>query len=98
MGFAPAFSTVPDPGLLFCHVCIWGVPMTPDPNTSAKASRYKWEAHHDTKWLCIYVYICVYIYIYCQEEGILLQKHRDKNGRCIPIFSKVSGSRIDLNQ
>ena len=31
-----------------------GVPTTPDPNTSAKVSRYKWEAHRDTNWWCIY--------------------------------------------
>ena len=27
---------------------IGSVPTTPDPNTSAKASRYKWEPYHDT--------------------------------------------------
>ena len=32
---------------------IGGVPTTPDPNTSAKASRYKWEAYRDTNWWCI---------------------------------------------
>ena len=31
-----------------------GVPTTPDPNTSAKASWYKWEAYLDTNWWCIY--------------------------------------------
>ena len=30
-----------------------GVPPTPDPNTSATASRYKWEAYRDTNWWCI---------------------------------------------
>ena len=30
-----------------------GVPTTPDPNTSAKVSRYKWEAYRDTNWWCI---------------------------------------------
>ena len=34
---------------------------------------------------------------FCQEEGILLQKYRDRNGRCIAIlFSKVSGSGVDV--
>ena len=33
---------------------------------------------------------------FCQEEGILLQKHRDRNGRCIAIILKVSGSGVDL--
>ena len=29
----------------------------------------------------------------CQEEGILLQKHRDRNGRCIAILFKSIGVR-----
>ena len=29
------------------------VPTTPDPNTSATASRYKGEPYHDTNWSCI---------------------------------------------
>ena len=32
----------------------------------------------------------------CQEEGILLQKHRDKNVRCIAIFFNSVGSGVDL--
>ena len=28
---------------------------------------------------------------FCQEEGILLQKHRDRNGRCIAIPFKSIG-------
>ena len=28
---------------------------------------------------------------FCQEEGILLQKYRDRNGMC-----KVSGSGVDV--
>ena len=31
---------------------IGSVPATPDPDTSAKVSRYKWEPYHDTKWWC----------------------------------------------
>ena len=30
---------------------------------------------------------------FCQEEGILLQKHRDTNGRCITILFKCIGVR-----
>ena len=29
---------------------IGSVPTTPDPNTSAKVSRYKWEPYRDTNW------------------------------------------------
>ena len=36
---------------------IGGVPTTPDPNTSAKASRYTWEAYRDTNWWCIYYFL-----------------------------------------
>ena len=36
---------------------IGGVPMTPDPNTSAKVLRYKWEACRDTNWWCIYYFL-----------------------------------------
>ena len=30
---------------------------------------------------------------FCQKEGILLQKHRDKNGRCTAIHFKSIGVR-----
>ena len=30
---------------------------------------------------------------FCQEEGILLQKYRDRNGRCIAIRFKSIGVR-----
>ena len=30
---------------------------------------------------------------FCQEEGILLQKYRDGNGRCIAILVKSIGVR-----
>ena len=33
---------------------------------------------------------------FCQKEGMLLQRYRDRYGRCIAILSKVSGSRVDL--
>ena len=31
--------------------------------------------------------------ISCQDEGILLQKYRDRNGRCIAILFKSIGVR-----
>ena len=34
--------------------------------------------------------------IFCQEGGILLQKYRDRKGRCIVLLFKVSGSGVDL--
>ena len=49
---------------------IGSVPTAPDPNTSAKVSRYKWELHRGTNWV---------VYTFCQEEGILLEKYRDTN-------------------
>ena len=30
---------------------------------------------------------------FCQEEGILLQKYRDRNGRCMVILFKSIGVR-----
>ena len=32
---------------------IGSVPTTPDPNTSEKVARYKWEAYRDTNWWCM---------------------------------------------
>ena len=66
-------------------VSLGGVPTTPDPNTFAKVSQYKWEAYRDTNWWCIYYF--------CQEGGILLQKYRDRNGRCIAVLFKSIGVR-----
>ena len=63
---------------------VGGVPTTPDPNTSAKVSRYRWETYRDTNWCGVYT-------TFCQEEGILLQKYRDRNGRCIAILFKSIG-------
>ena len=65
---------------------IGGVPTTLDPNTSEKASRYKWEAYRDTHWWCLY-------YFLPRGGGILLQKYRDRNGRCIAILFKSIGVR-----
>ena len=33
---------------------------------------------------------------FCQEEGILVQKHRDRHERCIAIFFNIAGSGVDL--
>ena len=42
------------------------VPTTSDPNTSAKLSRYKWEAYRETKIGGEYA-------TFCQGKGIFLQ-------------------------
>ena len=64
----------------------WSVPTTPDPNTSAKASRYKRDPYRDTNWWRVFT-------TFCQPEGILLPKYRDRNGRCIAILFKSIGVR-----
>ena len=64
---------------------IGSVPTTRDPNTSAKVSRYKWEAYRDTNWWCIYYVL--------RRWGILLQKYRNRNGRCIAILFESIGVR-----
>ena len=63
-----------------------GVPTTPDPNTSAKVSRYKWEPYRDTNWWCIY-------YFLPRGGHILWQKYAIGNGRCIAILFKSIGVR-----
>ena len=70
---------------------VGSVPTTPGPNTSAtKVSRYKWEAYRDTNWWRIH-------YSLPRGVGILLQKYRDRNGRCVSRYlSKVSGSGVDV--
>ena len=62
-----------------------GVPTTPDPNTSAKASQYKWEAYRDANGGVKTTFY--------QGEGILLQKCRYRSGRCIAILFKSIGVR-----
>ena len=54
------------------------VPTTPDPNTSAKVSRYKWEAYRDTNWWCIYYFL--------PQGGHTFAKVCHRNGRCIAIL------------
>ena len=54
--------------------CSWS-PTTPGPNTSAKASQYKWQPYRNAN-------CCGVCTAFTQEEGILLQQeHRDRNGR-----------------
>ena len=60
-----------------------GVPTTPDPNTSAKVSRYKWEAYRDTNWWCIHYFLPYF----CKSIAIEM-------GGVSPCFSKVSGSGV----
>ena len=46
------------------------------------------QKHRDTIWSRIVIQIGGVCTTFCQEEGILLQKYRDRNGRCIEILSK----------
>ena len=61
------------------------VPTTPDPNTSEKVSRYKWEAYRDTNWWCIYYFL--------PRGGHTFAKVCHRNGRCIAILFKSIGVR-----
>ena len=56
------------------------VPTTPDPNTPVKRIAIQMGA--------VSLQIGGVQTIFCQEEGILLQKYRDRNGRCIAILFK----------
>ena len=68
----------------FCTILLrWSVPTTPDPNTSATISRYKWKPYRETDW-------CTYYFL---PRGMLFQKHRDRNGRCTAILFKSIGVR-----
>ena len=51
------------------------VPTTPDPNTSAEVSRYKWEAYRDTHWWCIYYFLPKRRAYFCKNIAI-----NDRNG------------------
>ena len=63
----------------------WGAPTTPDPNTFPKAS--------DTNGSRSVIQIGGACTTFCQEGGVLLQKHRDTNGRGVArYFSEVSGA------
>ena len=64
---------------------IGSVPTTPDPDTSAKVSRYKWEPYRDTNWWCIYYFL--------PRGRHIFAKVCHRNGRCIAILSKSIGVR-----
>ena len=66
-----------------------GVPTTPDPNTSAKVSRYKWEAYRDTNWWCVYTTFAKRAAYFCKSTQIEM-------GGVSRYFSKVSGSGVDF--
>ena len=63
------------------HLRVLQRPLTP--NTSAKALRYKWGR--------IVIHIGGVSTTFWQQEGILLQKHRDRIGGVSRHFSKISG-------
>ena len=65
------------------------VPTTPDPNTSEKVSRYKWEAYRDTNWV-------VYIVLSAKRRAYFSQNIAIEMGGVSRYFSKVSGSGVDL--
>ena len=51
------------------------------------------QKHRDTKWEPYRDTIGGVSTTFCQEEGILLQKYHDGNGRCIAILFKNIGVR-----
>ena len=61
-----------------CHRELGSVPTTPDPNTSAKVSRYKGSS--------IVIQLGGIYTHFCQEEGILLQKYHNRSGSRIAIL------------
>ena len=63
---------------------VGGIPTIPDPNTSAKVLRYKWEAYRDTHWWCIDDFL--------PRGGHTFAKYRDR----IAILFKVPGSGVGL--
>ena len=73
--------------LLAIEGFLGGVPMTPDPNTSAQVSQYQWEAYRDTNW-CIRLSAKRMAYL-CESIAIEM-------GGVSRYFSKVLGSRIDV--
>ena len=74
----------------FRALSIGGVPTTPDPHTSAKASRYKWEAYRDTNWSCICYFVPRGRRYFCQNIAI-------KMGGVSRYFSKSIGIRGRLD-
>ena len=56
MGYVAGMSDIRSV-LFAAQLILGGVPTTPDPNTSAKVSRYKWEPYRDTNWWRIYYFL-----------------------------------------
>ena len=71
------------------NLSLGDVPTTPDPNASAKVSRYKWEAYRETSWWCIYYFLPKRGQIFAEVIAIEM-------GGVSRYFSEVSGSGVDL--
>ena len=54
------------------------------------------QKHRDTNERRIVIQICGVYATFCQDEGILLQKYRDRNGSCIAILFRSIGSGVDV--
>ena len=60
---------------------VWGCPNDPWPQYFCKSIAIQMGA---VSWYKLVVYVYVYTHTsFCHQEGILLQNHRDRNGRCI---------------
>ena len=91
------FNSVSNCGLEEPEEFLWGdsritkgfasVPTTPEPNTSAKVSRYKWERYRDTNWWCIYDFLPRKGHTFAKNIAI-------QTGGVSRYFSKVSGSGV----
>ena len=60
-------------------------PTTPDLNTSAEASQYRWEQYPDTSWWCVL--------LSAKRRGYFCESIFDRNGRCIAILFRSIGVR-----
>ena len=65
------------------------LPTTPDLNTSAKVSRYKWEPYRDTNWWCICYFLPTGRAYFCKSIAIEM-------GGVSRHFSRISGSGVDV--
>ena len=74
---------------MYSETLLRSVPATPDPNTSAKVSRYKWEPF-------IVIQIGGVYTTFCQEEAYFCRSIAIQMGGVSQYFSKVSGSGVDL--
>ena len=85
----PAKMLQPAKTATFWTTVLGGVPTTPDPSTSAKASRYKWEEHRDTN-------LVVYILISAKRRAYFRKSIAIEMGGVSRYFSRVSGSGVDV--